>query len=147
MNATSLFLVSISVFLTILIDVYRKNLLKDFHFYTLIVFDALITGLFMIIAAFYLRGFDKFLKEIKKLTTHHVFILILISFLITSTAILGLKLLKDYNLGDLVIATTVVEIFVAMMFDYVYYGKPFTLNKIIAVPILISGLYIFRMNQ
>ena len=147
MNATSLFLVSISVFLTILIDVYRKNLLKDFHFYTLIVFDALITGLFMIIAAFYLRGFDKLLKEIKKLTTHHVFILILISFLITSTAILGLKLLKDYNLGDLVIATTVVEIFVAMMFDYVYYGKPFTLNKIIAVPILISGLYIFRMNQ
>ena len=147
MNATSLFLVSISVFLTILIDVYRKNLLKDFHFYTLIIFDALITGLFMIIAAFYLRGFDKFLKEIKKLTTHHVFILILISFLITSTAILGLKLLKDYNLGDLVIATTVVEIFVAMMFDYVYYGKPFTLNKIIAVPILISGLYIFRMNQ
>lgn len=147
MNATSLFLVSISVFLTILIDVHRKNLLKDFHFYTLIIFDALITGLFMIIAAFYLRGFDKFLKEIKKITTHHVFILILISFLITSTAILGLKLLKDYNLGDLVIATTVVEIFVAMMFDYVYYGKPFTLNKIIAVPILIVGLYIFRMNQ
>ena len=147
MNALSLFLVSISVLLRILIDVHRKNLLKDFHFYTLIVFDALITGLFMIMAAFYLKGIDKLLQEIRKLTTHHILILILISFLITSSAILGLQLLKNYNLGELVITTTVVEIFVAMMFDYVYYGKPFTLNKIIAVPILIVGLYIFRMNQ
>lgn len=146
MNIIELLFVFTSVFITILISAQRKNLLKHYDFYILIIFDALMTGLFMILAALYFGSHNKIVKQVNSLTSNHVLIIILISFLITLNSILGLKLLESYSLGDLVITTTVVEIFVAMIFDYLYYGKSFTFNKLVSIPVLILGLYIFTMK-
>ena len=147
MDLKELLLVFTSVFITIFVSSQRKNLMKQYHPYILIIFDALITGCFMILAAFYFGDHIKLSKQFADFKPIHLLIIILISFLVTFNSILGLKILEKYKLGDLIITTTVVEILIAMAFDYIYYNEPFTFNKIISIPILIVGLYIFSSKH
>ena len=135
-------LVSITALLGTAMRLTRKYVMKYMKNYSIIFIDAIISGITMIIAALYFGGAHQLQIDLKNLHGKTLAAFIGASLCITISAVIGYNLLRTQKLSYLILVSTGVGLIATIAASSVFLGEKITLNKILAIPFLLFGVYL-----
>ncbi len=135
-------LMSISALLGTIIRLTKKYVLKDMTIYSIIVVDALITGIVMISIGLYMGSFKQLQSDLSKLHGKTLGAFLVTSASIVLASIIGYKLLVTQKLSSLILIHTGVDIIVTMFLAYLFLDDNITPTKLLSVLFLSIGVYL-----
>ena len=135
-------LISISALLGTAMRLTRKYVMKHMKNYSIVFIDAIITGIAMITAALYFGGTHQLQIDIKKLHGKTLAAFIGASLCITISTVIGYELLRTQKLSYLILISTGVGIIATMIAASIFLDEKITFNKMLAVPVLLFGVYL-----
>jgi drug/metabolite transporter (DMT)-like permease len=143
MNKSTVYgLMSISALLGTTIRLTQKYLLKHMTIYSIVIIDALFTGVALISTGLYLGGFKQLQTDLSELHGKTLFAFIGTSVSIVLTSIIGYYLLRNQKLSSLILIHTGVDVIVTMILAYILLGDEITKTKLLSIPVLLAGVYL-----
>ena len=143
MNTTVVYgLVTISALLATAMRLTRKYVMKYMQNYSIIVIDAIITGTAMIITALYMGGLDQLKKDLTKLHGTTLLAFLAASACIVISTVIGYELIRKQKLSYLIIVSTGIGVVATMIASHMFLGDKLTTHKLIAIPVLLFGVYL-----
>ena len=143
MNTTVVYgLVTISALLATAMRLTRKYVMKYMQNYSIIVIDAIITGTAMIITALYMGGLDQLKKDLTKLHGTTLLAFLAASACIVISSAIGYELIRKQKLSNLIIVSTGIGVVATMIASHMFLGDKLTTHKLIAIPVLLFGVYL-----
>jgi len=143
MNTTVVYgLVTISALLATAMRLTRKYVMKYMQNYSIIVIDAIITGTAMIITALYMGGLDQLKKDLTKLHGTTLLAFLAASACIVISSVIGYELIRKQKLSNLIIVSTGIGVVATMIASHMFLGDKLTTHKLIAIPVLLLGVYL-----
>ena len=145
MNTTVVYgLVTISALLATAMRLTRKYVMKYMQNYSIIIIDAILTGIAMIITALYMGGLDQLKKDLTKLHGKTLLAFLAASACIVISSIIGYELIRKQKLNYLIIVSTGIGIIATMVGSHLFLDEKITTHKLLAIPILLLGVYLAR---
>jgi multidrug transporter EmrE-like cation transporter len=135
-------LVTISALLATAMRLTRKYVMKYMQNYSIIVIDAIITGTAMIITALYMGGLDQLKKDLTKLHGTTLLAFLAASACIVISSVIGYELIRKQKLSNLIIVSTGIGVVATMIASHMFLGDKLTTHKLIAIPVLLFGVYL-----
>ena len=135
-------LVTISALLATAMRLTRKYVMKYMKNYSIIIIDAILTGTAMITTALYMGGFQQLRTDLTKLHGKTLLAFLAASVCIVISSIIGYKLIRKQKLSYLIIVTTGIGIIATMIGSHLFLGEKITTHKLLAIPILLVGVYL-----
>jgi len=143
MNTTVVYgLVTISALLATAMRLTRKYVMKYMQNYSIIIIDAIITGVAMIITALYMGGLDQLKKDLTKLHGTTLLAFLAASACIVISSAIGYELIRKQKLSNLIIVSTGIGVVATMIASHMFLGDKLTTHKLIAIPVLLFGVYL-----
>ena len=136
-------LISIGGLMGTVIQLTRKYLVNKMDIYSIIVIDLFITGFFLLCIALYFGNYTEIKKNIVNMDLQTLGIFLLSAFGITISNIIGYQLLQKHQLGYLVVLDNGIELVTTIIIASILLGEKLTYNKLLAIPILLLGMYIY----
>jgi len=145
MNTTVVYgLVTISALLATAMRLTRKYVMKYMKNYSIIIIDAILTGTAMILTALYMGGFQQLRTDLTKLHGKTLLAFLAASVCIVFSNIIGYELIRKQKLSYLIIVSTGIGIIATMVGSHLFLGEKITVHKLLAIPILLLGVYLAR---
>jgi len=135
-------LVTISALLATAMRLTRKYVMKYMQNYSIIVIDAIITGVAMIITALYMGGLDQLKKDLTKLHGTTLLAFLAASACIVISSIIGYELIRSQKLSYLIIVSTGIGVIATMIASHLFLGDQLTIHKMLSIPVLLLGVYL-----
>ena len=143
MNKYSVYgLISLSALLGTTLRLSQKYALNHMSIYSVIIIEALITGIVLVIAGLYLGGFKKLQTDLTKLNGKTLTSLLVTSASIVIISIIGYNLILSQKLSSLALVHTGVEVIATMVLASMFLGDKITPAKMLAVLFLSIGVYL-----
>ena len=143
MNTTVVYgLVTISALLATAMRLTRKYVMKYMQNYSIIIIDAIITGVAMIITALYMGGLDQLKKDLTKLHGTTLLAFLAASACIVISSVIGYELIRTQKLSYLIIVSTGIGIIATMIASHLFLGDQITIHKMLSIPVLLLGVYL-----
>lgn len=143
MNTTVVYgLVTISALLATAMRLTRKYVMKYMSNYSIIIIDAIITGMAMIITALYMGGLDQLKKDLTKLHGTTLLAFFGASACIVITTVIGYELIRTQKLSYLILVSTGIGVIATIIASHLFLGDQITLHKILSIPVLLLGVYL-----
>ncbi len=143
MNTTVVYgLVTISALLATAMRLTRKYIMKYMKNYSIIIIDAVITGIAMILTGLYMGGFDQIKKDLSKLHGTTLLAFLAASACIVISTIIGYTLIRSQKLSYLIIVSTGIGVIATMVASHLFLGDKITTNKMLSIPVLLFGVYL-----
>ena len=143
MNTTVVYgLVTISALLATAMRLTRKYVMKYMSNYSIIIIDAIITGMAMIITALYMGGLDQLKKDLSKLHGTTFLAFLAASACIVISTIIGYTLIRSQKLSYLIIVSTGIGVIATIATSHMFLGEQITIHKILSIPVLLLGIYL-----
>ena len=143
MNTTVVYgLVTISALLATAMRLTRKYVMKYMQNYSIIVIDAIITGMAMIITALYMGGLDQLKKDLTKLHGTTLLAFLGASACIVITTVIGYELIRTQKLSYLILVSTGIGVIATIIASHLFLGDQITLHKMLSIPVLLLGVYL-----
>ena len=135
-------LVTISALLATAMRLTRKYVMKYMKNYSIIIIDAILTGTAMITTALYMGGFQQLRTDLTKLHGKTLLAFLAASVCIVISSIIGYELIRKQKLSYLIIVSTGIGIIATMIGSHFFLGEKITTHKLLAIPILLVGVYL-----
>lgn len=135
-------LVTISALLATAMRLTRKYVMKYMKNYSIIIIDAILTGIAMILTALYMGGFQQLRTDLTKLHGKTLLAFLAASICIVISTIIGYELIRKQKLSYLIIVTTGIGIIATMIGSHLFLGEKITTHKLLAIPVLLVGVYL-----
>ena len=135
-------LVTITALLATAMRLTRKYVMKYMQNYSIIVIDAILTGIAMIITALYMGGLDQLKKDLTKLHGTTLLAFLAASACIVISTVIGYELIRKQKLSYLIIVSTGIGVIATMISSHLFLGEKITTHKLISIPILLLGVYL-----
>ena len=143
MNTTVVYgLVTISALLATAMRLTRKYVMKYMSNYSIIIIDAIITGMAMIITALYMGGLDQLKKDLTKLHGTTLLAFLGASACIVITTVIGYELIRTQKLSYLILVSTGIGVIATIIASHLFLGDQITLHKMLSIPVLLLGVYL-----
>ena len=143
MNTTVVYgLVTISALLATAMRLTRKYVMKYMSNYSIIIIDAIITGIAMIITALYMGGLDQLKKDLTKLHGTTLLAFLAASACIVISSVIGYELIRTQKLSYLIIVSTGIGVIATMITSHLFLGDQITIHKMFSIPVLLLGIYL-----
>tara|TARA_B100001093_G_C26844485_1_gene1022128 strand:+ start:792 stop:1229 length:438 start_codon:yes stop_codon:yes gene_type:complete len=143
MNTTVVYgLVTISALLATAMRLTRKYVMKYMQNYSIIIIDAIITGVAMIITALYMGGLDQLKKDLTKLHGTTLLAFLAASACIVISSVIGYELIRTQKLSYLIIVSTGIGVIATMIASHLFLGDQITIHKMLSIPVLLLGVYL-----
>ena len=121
MNTTVVYgLVTISALLATAMRLTRKYVMKYMSNYSIIIIDAIITGMAMIITALYMGGLDQLKKDLTKLHGTTLLAFLAASACIVISSVIGYELIRTQKLSYLIIVSTGIGVIATMVASHLF---------------------------
>jgi len=137
-------LVTISALLATAMRLTRKYVMKYMKNYSIIIIDAILTGTAMILTALYMGGLKQLRTDLTKLHGKTLLAFLAASICIVISTIIGYELIRKQKLSYLIIVSTGIGIIATMIGSHLFLGEKITTHKLLAIPILLLGVYLAR---
>ena len=135
-------LVTISALLATAMRLTRKYVMKSMQNYSIIIIDAIITGVAMIATALYMGGTEQLKKDLTKLHGTTLLAFLAASACIVISTVIGYELIRKQKLSYLIIVSTGIGVVATMIASHMFLGDKLTTHKLIAIPVLLLGVYL-----
>ena len=112
--------------------------------YSIIIIDAVLTGTAMILTSLYMGGFKQLKIDLTKLHGTTLLAFLAASGCIVISTIIGYELIRKQKLSYLIIVSTGIGIIATMIGSHLFLGEKITTHKLLAIPILLLGVYLAR---
>ena len=143
MNKLTIYgLMSISSLLGTTIRLTQKYILKHMTIYSIVIIDALFTGIALISTGLYLGGFKQLQTDLSELHGKTLLAFLGTSASIVLTSIIGYYLLRSQKLSSLILIHTGVDVIVTIILAYILLGDEITKTKLLSIPFLLTGVYL-----
>ena len=143
MNRNTVYgLVTISALLATAMRLTRKYVMKHMKNYSIVFFDAILTGTAMMTTALYMGGFEQLTKDLSKLHGTTLLAFLAASLCITISTVIGYNLLRAEKLSYLIIVSTGVGVIATMFASALFLGEKITKTKLLSIPFLLTGVYL-----
>ena len=135
-------LVTISALLATAMRLTRKYVMKSMQNYSIIIIDAIITGVAMIGTALYMGGTEQLKKDLTKLHGTTLLAFLGASACIVISSVIGYELIRTQKLSYLIIVSTGIGVIATIATSHLFLGEQITIRKIVSIPILLLGIYL-----
>ena len=147
MNTTVVYgLVTISALLATAMRLTRKYIMKYMKNYSIIIIDAVITGIAMILTGLYMGGFDQIKKDLSKLHGTTLLAFLAASACIVISTIIGYTLIIGGMLMLVLPGQGLFTILIGLMLSN-YPGKFYIEKKFIAIPNILKTINWLRKKS
>ena len=135
-------LVTISALLATAMRLTRKYVMKSMQNYSIIIIDAIITGVAMIATALYMGGTEQLKKDLTKLHGTTLLAFLGASACIVISSVIGYELIRTQKLSYLIIVSTGIGVIATMVASHLFLGDKITTHKMLSIPVLLFGVYL-----
>ena len=135
-------LVTISALLATAMRLTRKYVMKSMQNYSIIIIDAIITGVAMIATALYMGGTEQLKKDLTKLHGTTLLAFFGASACIVISSVIGYELIRTQKLSYLIIVSTGIGVIATIATSHMFLGEQITIHKILSIPVLLLGIYL-----
>ena len=135
-------LVTISALLATAMRLTRKYVMRYMKNFSIIIIDAILTGVALILTALYMGGLKQLRTDLTKLHGKTLLAFLAASVCIVISTIIGYELIRKQKLSYLIIVSTGIGIIATMVGSHLFLGEKITTHKLLAIPILLLGVYL-----
>ena len=135
-------LVTISALLATAMRLTRKYVMKYMKNYSIVIIDALITGVSLVCVSLYLGGVEQLKDDLAKLHGTTLCAFLGASAAITISTIIGYNLIRTEKLSYLIIVSTGIGVVATMVASWLFLGDKLTTKKLLSIPFLLAGVYL-----
>jgi drug/metabolite transporter (DMT)-like permease len=122
----------------------RKTMFKKYDVETIYFIDLILSTIFVLFFLFMFGNTKNISKNTQKFTLKDWGIITGTALVLSSTLILGGKILENNNISYLTLLDTGIDVFASILVAYLFYNEELTAKKIIGLILIMTGVFIIH---
>ena len=122
----------------------RKQMFKKYDVETVYFIDLILSTIFVLFFLFVFGNTKNIVSNTKKFTMEDWGIIAGTALALSSTVILGGKILKNNDISYLTLLDTGVDVLASVLVAYLFYNEELTLKKIIGLVLILAGVFVIH---
>ncbi|MDA9298756.1 EamA family transporter [Crocinitomicaceae bacterium] len=122
----------------------RKQMFKKYDVETVYFIDLILSTIFVLFFLFVFGNTKNIVSNTKKFTMKDWGIISGTALALSSTVILGGKILENNDISYLTLLDTGVDVLASVLVAYLFYNEELTLKKIIGLVLILAGVFIIH---